>query len=419
VAGTVRQSTICIAAVLVGAIIVVGADQLTERPLIGALADPAIAYNTRPTHDPVADLKRRLDAGNAQLTFDEGSGYLRSALTALEVPVESQMLVMSKTGVQGLHTEPANPRAIYFNDSVTVGYIRNAPLLEFAVQDPEQGVIFYTIDQKPQARVAIERPSSCLRCHVVYSTLHVPGMLARSQFVAADGLPLGQFGGYDADDRTPFRRRWGGWYVTGTHGGIRHMGNAIVSNRDNAEASITAATLNRTTLDGLFDGRSYPSALSDIAALMVFQHQGHMMNLITRVGWESRMAAHEQRLDFGTGPLKASIAELVDYALFVNEAPLTDAIRGTSGFAEKFSEQGPFDSRGRSLRQLDLNQRLLRYPCTYMIYSPAFRALPAETRQAIYTRMWELLSARADRRDVIDILRETVPDLPPAFRASQ
>jgi hypothetical protein len=119
VAGTVRQSTICIAAVLVGAIIVVGADQLTERPLIGALADPAIAYNTRPTHDPVADLKRRLDAGSAQLTFDEGSGYLRSALTALEVPVESQMLVMSKTGVQGLHTEPANPRAIYFNDSVT------------------------------------------------------------------------------------------------------------------------------------------------------------------------------------------------------------------------------------------------------------------------------------------------------------
>lgn len=410
---------ICTAAVLGGAIIVLAADQLTERPLIGALAHPAIAYHTRPTHDPVADLKRRLDEGSAQLTFDDGSGYLRSALTALQVPVESQMLVMSKTGVQGLHTEPANPRAIYFNDSVTVGYIRNAPLLEFAVQDPEQGVIFYTIDQKPQARVAIERPSSCLRCHVVYSTLHVPGMLARSQFVAADGLPLGQFGGYDADDRTPFRRRWGGWYVTGTHGGIRHMGNAIVRNRDNAEASITAATLNRTSLDGLFDGRSYPSALSDIAALMVFQHQGHMMNLITRVGWESRMAAHEQRLDFGTGPMKASIDELVDYALFVNEAPLTDAIRGTSGFTEKFPKQGPFDSRGRSLRQLDLNQRLLRYPCTYMIYSPAFRALPAETRQAIYTRMWELLSPRADRRDVIDILRETVPDLPPAFRASQ
>jgi hypothetical protein len=406
------------AAVLGSAMIVVGADQLTERPLPGALAHPAIAYGTRPTRDPVAELKLRLDEGIAQLTFDEGSGYLRAVLAALHLPVESQMLVISKTGVQGLHTEPANPRAIYFNDSVTVGYIRNAPLLEFAVQDAEQGVVFYTIDQKPQARVAIERPSSCLRCHVVYSTLHVPGMLARSQFVAADGLPLGQFGGYDLDDRTPFRRRWGGWYVTGTHGGIRHMGNAIVSNRENPDASITAATLNRTSLDGLFDGRGYPSALSDIAALMVFQHQVHMMNLLTRVGWESRVAAHEQRLDFAAGHLKAAIDELVDYALFVNEAPLTDAIRGTSGFAEKFSEQGPFDSRGRSLRQLDLNQRLFRYPCSYMIYSPAFRALPSQTRQAIYTRMWELLSPRADRREVIDILRETVPDLPLSFRTS-
>ena len=144
-----------------------------------------------------------------------------------------------------------------------------------------------------------------------------------------------------------------------------------------------------------------------------------MMNLITRVGWESRLAAHERPLDFGAGPLKAAIDEFVDYALFVNEAPITDAIRGTSGFAEHFSEQGPFDSHRRSLRQLDLNQRLLRYPCSYMIYSPAFRALPSETRQAIYARMWELLSARADRRDVVDILRETVPDLPPAFRASQ
>src|SRR4029078_13175408 len=104
---------------------------------------------TRPTHAPVADLVHRLDQGSVQLAFDEGSGYLRSALTALQVPVESQMLVMSKTGVQGLHTGPANPRAIYFNDTVTVGYIRNAPLLEFAVQDPEQGVIFYTIEQKP------------------------------------------------------------------------------------------------------------------------------------------------------------------------------------------------------------------------------------------------------------------------------
>ena len=117
--------------------------------------------------------------------------------------------------------------------------------------------------------------------------------------------------------------------------------------------------------------------------------------------------------------MRDAVNELVDYLLFVDEEPLTAAIKGTSGFAEKFAAQGPADSRGRSLRQLDLEHRLLRYPCSYMIYSAAFGALPTETRQAIYSRMWELLSPRADRRDVIDILRETVPDLPPAFRASQ
>src|SRR5262249_33175310 len=247
-------------------------------------------------------------------------------LDALHLPVESQMLVMSKTGVQGLHTGPSNPRAIYFTDSITVGYIRGAPLLEFAVQDARQGVIFYTLDQKPQAQPVFERPPSCLRCHQVLSTLHVPGLIVRSTFVAPDGLPLGQFGSYDQDDRTPFRKRWGGWYVTGTHGSLRHMGNAIVTTRDDPERSVSDATLNRTSLDGLFDARTYPSVQSDIVALMVFEHQSHMTNLITRAGWEARMDALT----------KETINELVDYMLFVNEEPLTAAIKGTSGFAELF-----------------------------------------------------------------------------------
>src|SRR6266850_4919927 len=145
--------------------------QLTERPLAGALAHPAIGYYTRPTHDLVAELDRHIEDGTVSVTFDEGTGYLRSVLDALHVPAESQMLVMSKTGVQGLYTGPANPRAIFFNDAVTVGYIRGAPLLELAVHDPEQGVLFYTVDQKPQPRPLVERRPACLSCHQVYSTL--------------------------------------------------------------------------------------------------------------------------------------------------------------------------------------------------------------------------------------------------------
>jgi hypothetical protein len=398
--------------------------QLTERPLEGAAAHPAIEYFSRPTTDRVAALARRIDAGDAQLTFDDGSGYLRAALDALHVGSDSQMLVFSKTGVQALHTDPANPRAIYFNDDVTVGYIRGAQLLEFAVHDPRQGVVFYTLEQKPQARPVFERPRACLRCHQVYTTLHVPGMLLRSSPVAADGLPLGQFGTYDQDDRTPFRRRWGGWYVTGTHGTMRHMGNAIVATGSDAESAVTDRTLNRTSLDGLFDPRTYPSAQSDIAALMVFEHQGHMTNLITRVGWEVRIAAHENKLDHRASSLAAAVNELVDYLLFVDEPPLTDAVKGTSGFAEHFAAQGPFDRLGRSLRQLDLERRLFRYPCSYMIYTPAFRALPDEVRQAIYARLRDILAGRdgsakysrlsaGDRRAVTEILRDTLSEAIP------
>jgi hypothetical protein len=392
--------------------------QLAERPLAGALNHPAIGYYTRPARDLVSALNRAVEEGSAHLAFDEATGYLRPVLTALHVAVESQMLVMSKTGIQALYTGPANPRAIFFNDAVTVGYIRGAPLLELAVQDPEQGVLFYTIEQKPQARPLIERRPACLTCHQNYSTLHVPGMLARSVFMAPDGLPLSQFGSYDADDRTPFRRRWGGWYVTGRDAAIPHIGNAVVTDTEKHEAIVSDRTLHRIVPDALFDGRGYLSSHSDIAALMVFQHQAHMMNLITRAGWEGRMHA---------GPLQDTVHELVDYLLFVDEEPLTAAVTGSSGFAEQFAAQGPADRRGRSLRQLDLEHRLLKYPCSFLIYSAAFRALPDDVRSAIYTRAWDVLAGRetgaryarlteADRRAVMEILKETVPDLPPSLR---
>jgi hypothetical protein len=417
-----------VATIVAGATTVAMA-QLTERPLVGALANPAIGYYTRPTQDLVAELSRRVEDGSIRIPFDEHTGYLRPVLDALHVQVESQMLVMSKTGVQGLHTDPKNPRAIFFNDAATVGYIRGAPLLELAVQDPQQGVVFYTIDQKPQARPVIERRPGCLSCHQVLSTLHVPGMLARSVFMSPEGLALGQFGSYDADDRTPFARRWGGWYVTGTHGSMRHLGNGFVTNLDDREAMISERTLNRTSLEDAFDASGYASAHSDIVALLVFQHQGHMMNLITRIGWETRLAEHDRRAEFARGPLREAVDELVDYLLFVDEQPLTATVKGTSGFAEKFAAQGPADGRGRSLRQLDLEHRLLKYPCSYMVYSAAFQALPADAKTAIYGRMWDILSgsdtrakyarlSEADRRAVTEILRATLDDLPGHFRAS-
>jgi hypothetical protein len=387
--------------------------QLTERPLAGALAHPAIGYYTQPSHDVVAALGHRVADGTAPLPFDTQTGYLKPVLDALDVSIASQMLVMSKTGVQALYTSPSNPRAIYFNDAVTVGYIRGAPLLEIAVQDPQQGVLFYTIEQKAQTPPVIERRPACLSCHQNYATLHVPGLLARSVFMSPEGLALGQFGSYDADDRTPFRRRWGGWYVTGSDGAMPHIGNAFITETVKREAMVSDEALKRVEPRALFDGAGYLSTQSDIVALMVFQHQSHMTNLITRLGWETRM---------GT-PSPDTVNELADYLLFIDEEPLPAAIRGSSGFAERFAALGPADHQGRSLRQLDLDRRLMRYPCSYMVYSAAFSALPEGARHAVYVRVWDILSGRetgpkyrrlaeADRRAVVDILRETIHDLP-------
>jgi hypothetical protein len=400
--------------------------QLGERGFSGSTDHPAIEYTQRATTDAVSRLLRPTGDGAAQPAFDPSSGYLRSVLQALDVPIESQVLVFSRTGVQRGSTGPRNPRALYFNDSVVVGFIRGAPFLELASHDAQQGVIFYSLPQTAGAAAIPTRRDRCVSCHQSLASLDVPGMLVRSHFVSPDGVPMRQLGDVVVDHRTPFAQRWGGWYVTGTHGAMRHLGNATIVDAEKPESAITPDTLNRRSLAQAFDSTGYPSAHSDIVALMVFEHQMHAINLITRVGWEVRVARHEQRLDLTTGPAADAIAELVDYFLFVDEAPLAAPVEGTSGFAATFSRGGRRDRKGRSLRDLDLRTRLLRVPCSYMIDTAAFDGLPPEARDAIYRRMWTILAGQADgryrrlsaadRRAVVELLRDTRTGLPTYFQ---
>jgi len=395
---------------------------------------PAIEYGTRPLRDPVSELNRKIQAGKVRLNFDEPQGYLRSVLEALSVPIESQIVVFSKTSVQMFRINPHNPRTLYYNDSVAVGWVRGGPIVELAAEDPKQGVILFTLDQKPTAKPQFTRQDGCLTCHLSYSSLGVPGMLVRSVFPGPDGNPMRELGDYITDDRSPVEQRWGGWYVTGKTGSIRHMGNAIVTDAARPESMVVDQTLNLKSLEGKFDTDGYLSPYSDIVALMVFEHQMHMVNLFTRVGWEVRFALYQERTDKALrshgvtdGLLRDTARELVDYMLFVDEAPLVDKIQGNSGFAEAFSAEGPRDSKGRSLRQFDLERRLMRYPCSYMIYSEAFDGMPDQAKEAAYKRMWQILSGEekshkysklslADRQAIVTILRETKKGLPDYFQ---
>jgi hypothetical protein len=373
---------------------------------------PAIDYRTSALADPVTALQRQLAAGQASIAFDgEPQGFLRSLLATLQVPVESQMLLFSKTGIQHPFTSPANPRALYFNDRVVVGYIPGAPMIEVAAHDPLQGVIFQTLPQDPGLGSAprFVRPDRCLTCHLSANSLGVPGMLVRSMFTEATGRTRPQLGSAIVDHRTPFEQRWGGWYVTGSHGAVRHMGNAMVTAAmARGDEAIRDTTLNRATLPPGVEAGRYPLATSDIVALMVFDHQGHAMNLLTRLGWETRVALADARVDFSRGELRDLVHDTADYLLFADEPALPSAVRGVSGFADVFAAAGVRDRAGRSLRDLDLQTRLFRYRCSYMVYSPAFDALPNEARAALYARMREILLARRDT-PVLDILDQTRP----------
>jgi len=406
---------------------------LGRRPstaqLTGSFTDwmnhPAIAYRTAPTADPVAKLMASLDAGRVQLKDEGPSGYLRSVLDALGVPVESQMAVFVKDSVQASRISQRNPRTLFFNDSVVVGWVRGG-FIELAAQDPQQGVVFYSLD-RPLPLIGqprFVRRNDCLTCHYSYDTVGVAGMLLRS---------VGQSA---VDHRLVFEQRWGGWYVTGQHGSMRHMGNADVGTLFNTPPP--ANTLNWPSFDGRFDTTGYLSVHSDIAALMVFEHQMHAMNLLTRLGWETRVGASQTPVGNGSTrkaeanteapiPARDGAREVVDYLLFIDEAPLGSPVRGSTIFAERFAAQGPRDSKGRSFRQLDLTRRLLRYPCSYLIYTAQFQSLPLVAKQAIFERMWDILSGKekdpryrrlslGDRQAIVEILRETMPDLPSYFR---
>ena len=202
--------------------------QLNDGVFLLSPDHPAIQYSTNPTNDPVSELNRKVQEGKVHLKFEGAQGYLRSVLEALNVPIESQMMVFSKTSVQSHLIRPDNPRTLYFNDSVTVGLVHGG-FVELAALDPRQGVVFYTLDQSVEDKPVLVRRNGCLSCHVSYATQGVPGMLVRSVVTASDGRALQQFGEYISDQRSPFEERWGGWYVTGKGVSLRHMGNTLIS----------------------------------------------------------------------------------------------------------------------------------------------------------------------------------------------
>ena len=181
---------------------------------------------------------------------------------------------------------------------------------------------------------------------------------------------------------------------------------------------------------------------SDLVALMILAHQTRLHNLISRVNWETRLALdQEASMSESLGVQAATwsgstrdriysaVEKLLRSMLFTDEIPREPPVQGTSAFAMEFAAAGPRDKIGRSLRDLDLKRRMFRYPCSFLIYSEAFDALPKAALDYFYRRLWDVLNGKdkdnafatlttSDRKAILDILRETKANLPGYWRAS-
>ncbi len=397
------------------------------KPTISA-SDPAIA-GVVPAGDAVSRLVLRLARGEVALERGaDGQGYLASVLTALDVPVDSQLLAFSKTSVQAARTSPQRPRAVYFRDDVMVAHVPGTPGVEAIAIDPARGPVFYALTLDAVGAPSFTATLTCVKCHHGPNTAGVPGVFIGSVIPGPSGAPLRDDTAIITDHTSPFVDRWGGWYVTARGGEPRNRANAVASNPAVPASLVRESGQNLTTLIGLVDPGQYLAPTSDIVALMTFEHQTQMTNLITRVAWQARVAHAAQPFSPLTHPgLVQDVADLVDYLTFVDEARLPGPVTGVSTFTATFPSRGPKDAAGRSLRDFDLRTRLFRYPVSYLIDSPSFEALPNVVRHEILRQVYDRLTgASADaqrlvapasaRRAALTIIRDTVRDLPPYWR---
>jgi hypothetical protein len=389
-----------------------------NRYLIVPMDHPAINYMRTPAHDRIARLEQRIENGEVQLEYDnDGFGYLRSVLKALDVSPDSQMLVFTKTSFQRSLIGPKAPRALYFRDDLAVGFVQHGDVLEFAALDPKQGTHFYTLDNSPAAKPSFAATGmTCIQCHDSTPTLGVPGLMVRSVVSDRSGEPIASGPSYIIDQTSPIEHRWGGWYVTGSVGGKEHMGNAVALSQSDPTLLDRHAPM--SNLKGVIDTGHYLEPTSDIVALMTLEHQARMWDLLTRVGWDARIAAAD-----GKTFDPSEVEDLLQYMLFANEAKLPAPVAGTSGFTKSFEQEGPRDSRGRSLRDFDLKTRMFKYPLSYMVYSKAFDDLPKPVLDRVYRRLHEILTGKdkspayakltsAERKAILQILVETKKGLP-------
>lgn len=367
-----------------------------------------ICYSETTPHDAATKLERQMLAGTLRLDRTHPWALVRELLRHFGIPEESQVMVFSKTSKQNDLISPQRPRVIYFGDDAYVGYSLGGSL-EVATIDPKLGPVFYLLDprQPDEKPLHFQRDQSCLSCHGGPFTPEIPGLLVRSVFPSAEGHPILSQGSTVVDTTTPFPDRWGGWYVTGRHGKLRHRGNVTTIETDENTCKLpTEKGANITDLTSFFDTTPYPRKKSDIIALMVLEHQCYVQNALTKANHAAMRAMHMQislqkelgdritREPVGTARriIDHSAEDVLEALFFKDEAALPEGgIEGDEDFQKAFTASAPKASDGRSLKDFQLLTRIFKHRCSYMVYSITFRNLMPALKETILLRMKQIL----------------------------
>lgn len=414
-------------------------------------SDAPINYRAGEINDPVALLQNKLDTGEATLVYDEQRGYLQSTLDLLKIPVSSQTLVFSKTSFQHTHISPDHPRALYYNDDVYVGSVKDGKALEIISFDPMQGAIFYVLDEHKVDKPVFQRAElDCTQCHIAPGTRGIPGVFLQSVYATSTGSLAPRAPFYITDQKSALSERWGGWYVTGALASATMANAAVAVATSPVDSRAAPAPRDLVAFATPFDASRYLVPTSEDVALLVLGHQTQMHNLVTLLNYQTRIALHS----LGDGApktfpadaeaalqslpekqrdqIKVPAEQLLRYMLFVKETPLggLDAkkVIASSAFAREFAAQGIRDSHKRSLRDFDLKDRIFRYPLSYLIYSDAFDALPDPAGGYVYHRLLQVLTGQdrdpdfahltaEDRSAILSIVLETKNGLPAEWAA--
>lgn len=374
-------------------------------------------YFQRTSKDRFAQLLERLNRKDTKLDVSGDKPLLQSLLTALKVPVHSQMLVFSATSLQDDKIHPTNPRALYFNDDTYVGFVPGARLEVISI-DPEIGAVFYIFDKlRPGSLPLIQRSDKCMNCHAGNATHRVPGLVAESVMPAANGASLESYRHEEFGHQIPLEHRFGGWHLTGGH----HLENPHANQFGQMNAG--KLTTRRIMPGELYDMGAHLLPTSDILPQLVHEHQLGFTNRAIELQYVVRSMLHQTKGRPSTkdnAVLEDLIHQFTRYILFADEAALpAQGIEGDPEFIREFTRAG--QSTGASLRDFDLKKHLFKNRCSYMLESSVWEGLPAFVKQRVYARIWAALTEQgkefaylgsAEKQNIRLILKDTRRDLP-------